>query len=226
MQIKKAIKYQEELRNRVRIEHIEKKIRIIAGGDVAYNGNIAVAGIVAVSIPELKVVEKTFSVSEIVFPYISGFLAFREAPVLLKAIKKLKYSVDVFIFDGQGIAHPRRIGLASHIGVLIKKPSIGCAKSVLTGNFSLPGIEKSSYTFLYDEDNIIGAVVRTKTGTRPVVVSVGHKITLIEAIEIVLQCCSEYRIPEPVRLAHIFANEIIRDIAYTKSNALTEKEKV
>jgi len=218
MQIKKAIKQQEKLRNKVRIEPIKEKIRIVAGGDVAYREDIAVAGIVAVSIPELKVVEKTFSVFKIVFPYISGLFAFREAPVLLEAIKKLKYSVDVFIFDGQGIAHPRRIGLASHIGVLIKKPSIGCAKSVLIGNFSLPGIEKSSYTFLYDGDDIIGAVVRTKTGTKPVVVSSGNKINLKDAIEIVLQCSKNFRIPEPVRLAHIFANEIIRNIAYTKTN--------
>lgn len=212
MQIEKAKEIQKKLRSRVRIEHLRKNIKVVAGGDVAYAGNIAIAGVVAMSIPEFKVIEKTFAVRKNIFPYIGGFLAFREAPLLIEAIKKLKCCVDVFIFDGHGIAHPERIGIASHIGVLINRPSIGCAKSVLIGNFSLPGRKQSNYTFLYNGNKIIGAIVRTKTDVRPVVVSPGNKINLKDSIRIVLQCTERFRIPEPVRLAHIFSNEIIRNL--------------
>ncbi len=212
MRIEKTKEIQKNLRNRLSIKHIRKNARIVAGGDVAYAGDLAVGGIVAVNIPELVVIERTFAVAEGLFPYIRGLLAFREAPVLLEAIRKLKCCPDVFIFDGHGIAHPERIGLASHIGVLIDRPSIGCAKSVLTGSFSLPERKKSSYTFLYDGNDIIGALVRTKTDVKPVVVSPGNKVNLEDSIKIVLQCSGRFRIPEPVRLAHIFANEIMRKI--------------
>lgn len=202
---------QKRLKSRVKIEKIDKKIEIVAGVDAAYSKFLAVAGIVAMSFPDLKIVEETFFVSKKFLPYISGYLAFREAPLVIGAIKKLRCNVDVFMLNGHGIAHPERIGLASHTGVLINKPTIGCAKSILTGNFSQPAREKSSYEFIYENSEIIGAIVRTKTDVKPVFVSIGNKITLEEAIEIVLHCCDDYRIPEPLRLAHIYAKEILKE---------------
>lgn len=212
IEVEKSRKRQNKLKGRVSIKPIKKNIKIVAGGDVAYLNNLAIGGIVALKIPRLEVIEKTFAIKKNVFPYVRGLLAFREAPVLIQAIKKLKCRPDVFIFDGHGIAHPERIGIASHIGVLIDKPTIGCAKSVLIGKFSLPGRKKGSYTFIYDKCDIIGAMLRTKTDIKPVVISSGNKINLEDSMRIVLQCCRTFRIPEPIRFAHIFVNEIKNSI--------------
>jgi deoxyribonuclease V len=129
-------------------------------------------------------------------------LSFRETPACIVAIEKLKAKPDVFIVDGQGFAHPRRLGIASHIGLLMDKPTVGCAKSRLIGSFEMPGRRKGSYSQLVDGGEVIGAVVRTRTNVKPVFVSVGHKCTLDDAIKVVFECTTKYRLPEPSRLAH------------------------
>ncbi len=149
--------------------------------------------------------EVAIAESNIDFPYIPGLLSFREAPLYLKAWKKLKSHPDLLMVDGQGIAHPRRLGIASHLGLLLDTPAIGCAKSRLIGmHDSLPD-EAGGYRLLMDKDEVIGAVVRTKHRVQPVYVSIGHRIDLDNAVSYVLECCRGYRLPQPARLAHMAA---------------------
>ena len=166
---------------------------------------------------DFQVVEKTTAIQKVTFPYIPGLLSFREAPACLAAVEKLKIEPDAFIIDGQGIAHPRRLGLAAHLGLFFDKPTIGCAKSRLTGTFEEPPPEKGKYTLLLDKPigesqitnlETIGAVVRTRTNVEPVFVSVGNKCTLKDAIEITLACTTKYRLPEPTRLAHQLVSKL------------------
>jgi len=213
------------LASRVRFTPLKKKPLVIAGLDCAFSkdGKRIFAAVVVIELPAFAVIETATANRKINFPYIPGLLSFREAPVCIDAIEKLNSSPDAFIVDGQGIAHPRRFGIASHIGVLIDKPTVGCAKSRLTGNFVVPGRRKGSFSPLIDVarpswpcshglearvTEIIGAVLRTRTDVKPVFVSVGHKCTLNDAIEIVLACTNEYRLPEPTRLAHQLVGRI------------------
>jgi len=151
---------------------------------------------------EFEYVETVTAEQETKFPYIPGLLSFREAPVCLEAVRKLARQPDLFMIDGQGVAHPRRLGLAAHLGLFFDKPTIGCAKSRLIGTYEEPGLEKGAYSLLYDRREVIGAVVRTRSRVKPVFVSVGHKCTLEDAIRITIACATKYRIPEPTRLAH------------------------
>jgi len=151
---------------------------------------------------ELEHIETVSAVQETRFPYIPGLLSFREAPVCLEAVKKLSRQPDLFVIDGQGIAHPRRLGLASHLGLFLDRPTIGCAKSRLIGTFEEPGSEKGAWSPLRDGEEVIGAVVRTRSRVKPVFVSVGHKCMLEDVIRVTLACVTRYRIPEPTRLAH------------------------
>ena len=143
---------------------------------------------------------------KIAFPYIPGLLTFREAPVLLKAFSQLPQEPDLLLLDGQGIAHPRSLGIAAHLGVLLNLPAIGCAKSRLCGEYEEPGMEKGSTAPLKDNGKTVGMVVRTRTGTKPVFVSPGHKMDFATSMKIVLALCRTYRIPEPLRQAHAFVN--------------------
>jgi deoxyribonuclease V len=201
---KEAAALQERLAERVRAVPIRKTIRRIAGLDCAFSKDHRRIGavIVVLSFPDLEIAETVQAADEVRFPYVPGLLSFREAPVCLKAAEKLKCRPDVFLVDGQGYAHPRRLGLASHLGLFLDRPTIGCAKSRLIGTYKEPAPQKSSMTPLYDETEIIGAVLRTRTNVKPLFVSVGHLCTVDEAIEITLQCTTRYRLPEPTRLAH------------------------
>lgn len=181
------------------------KIKNIAGVEVGYKKNGAVAVIVVLSFPDLEKLELQITVSSISFPYIPGLLSFREIPALMKTLEKLETIPDLIIADGHGIAHPQRIGFASHLGLITGLPVIGCARSRLTGSFQPPDREKGSYSYLYDKNDIIGAVVRTRDGVSPVFVSPGHKISLETAVEYVLKCAVKYRLPEPLRAAHTLA---------------------
>jgi deoxyribonuclease V len=143
----------------------------------------------------------------ITFPYVPGLLAFREGPVVLAALEQVSDPPDVLLFDGQGLAHPRRLGLATHIGVLLDRPSIGCAKSRLCGEHEEPPAERGGWVPLRDGDEVIGGVVRTRAGVRPVYVSVGHRVDLETAVSLVVACCTRYRLPEPTRRAHRAAGE-------------------
>ena len=182
-------------------------VRLIAGVDVSApdDRGQARAAVVVLQYPEFTVTEIKVVKREITFPYVPGLLSFREAPLILAAFEALENDPDLIMVDGQGIAHPRRMGLASHLGLLLNRPAIGCAKSRLCGTHSTPDTERSSYSNIMDREEIIGAVLRTKNGVRPVYISIGHKIDLASAIEWVLNCCDGKRLPEPTRLAHLAA---------------------
>ena len=181
--------------------------RFIAGVDisVAKAHGMATGAVVALEYPELRLVETKVAQGRIDFPYVPGLLSFRESPLTLAACQELEVTPDLILVDGQGIAHPRRLGLASHLGLLLNTPTIGCAKSLLCGQHEEPGVEPSSYAEVVDQGEVIGVALRTKAGVKPVYVSIGHKIDLQTAIYWVLECCRGYRLPEPTRLAHLAA---------------------
>ena len=199
-----AISLQKKLAEKVKQIKIKNQPKIIAGLDCAFSkdGQRIIAAVVVLKIPEFGLIETVHAVRKVTFPYIPGLLSFREAPVCIAAVEKLLNQPDVFIIDGQGIAHPRRLGLAAHLGLFFDKPTIGCAKSRLTGKFKEPQPEKGAFSSLKDGEEVIGSVVRTRTNVKPVFISVGNKCLLEDAIEITLACTTKYRLPEPTRLAH------------------------
>jgi deoxyribonuclease V len=212
-----AAQLQTELAEKVQFKPLQGQPELIAGLDCALSKDgqrIIAAAIVlkkatsekgfweSVEVSRFETVETAHAIRNLSFPYIPGLLSFRESPVCLEAVEKLKLKPDAFIIDGQGIAHPRRLGLASHLGLFFDKPTIGCAKSRLTGQFEEPPPEKGAYSLLKDKDEVIGAVVRTRSNVEPVFVSVGNKCSLEDAIEVTLSCVTKYRLPEPTRLAH------------------------
>jgi deoxyribonuclease V len=205
----------------IRKGHLEE-IRFIAGADISTEkeSTQAYGGVVVMTYPGLEILEERGTVFELSFPYVPGLLAFREAPPLLKVFGEIKHEPDLILFDGQGIAHPRGLGIASHVGLLLDKPSIGCAKSLLFGHFEEPGLKQGAFSYLYDNhQQVIGAVVRTRTGVQPVFVSIGHRIDLTTAIKFVLASCQGYRIPEPIRKAHDFVNRLRQSKAQTAQEA-------
>jgi len=202
---KDAIALQRQLSERVKEAKPAGRIATVAGIDVGFRGDTAIAAVMMLTYPGLETVSAATACRRSSFPYIPGLLSFREGPVLMEAIDKLSRKPDLLIFDGQGLAHPRRLGIASHIGILTGIPSIGCAKSRLCGTYRMPGTEKGSYSPLADGKDIIGTVLRTRRNVRPVFVSVGHLIDLASCIRFVLSCCTKYRLPEPTRLAHHLA---------------------
>ena len=179
----------------------------IAGVDISAGKGeeMARGAVVVLQYPELRVVETKVARGKLDFPYIPGLLSFRESPLTLAACQELTITPDLILVDGQGIAHPRRLGLASHLGLLLNTPTIGCAKSLLCGSYEAPGIEPGSYTEVVDRGEIIGAALRTKLGVKPIYVSIGYKVDLQTAIYWVMNCCRGYRLPEPTRLAHLAA---------------------
>lgn len=205
-----ALQIQNKLAGRIEQKNRLQDAQWVAGADISLTRNStgAFAGIVVLNARTLEIADEYFIKGKIEFPYIPGLLSFREAPLLLKLFKKVSPAPQLVFFDGQGIAHPRRLGLASHMGLLLDCPTIGCAKSRLTGNYKEPGLKKGSRSRLQDDDNqTIGAVVRTRDNCKPVFISVGHQIDLETAIRWTLKCTTRYRIPEPTRLAHIRVNE-------------------
>jgi deoxyribonuclease V len=193
---------QEQLRSRVQVRPLTGPVGSVAGVDVSVREGVCRAAIVTLSFPALRALEAATAELPVSFPYVPGLLAFREGPVVLLALGKLKVRPDVIIFDAQGLAHPRRLGLAAHLGVLLDRPSIGCAKSRLCGRHEEPRPERGSWVPLTDDGTIIGAVVRTRSRVRPVYVSIGHQVDLESAVDLVLRCCTRYRLPEPIRWAH------------------------
>ena len=177
------------------------KIKTVAGIDTHYDGSWAAAAVVSMDLASMETVEFATAKKLARYPYIPGLLSFREGPAILSALKKLKSLPDLLIFDGQGIAHPRRFGIASHIGFLVDIPSIGCAKTRLTGEHSEPDAAKGSFAYLVDQGESIGAAVRTRHNVKPVYVSVGHRMNLKNSILLILRCCGQYRLPEPIRRA-------------------------
>ncbi len=207
-----AIALQQQLRKKIRTSGTlrSNQIKTIAGADCAFDqtGRYGFAGVVVYRYPELEVIRRVGRRSRVTFPYVPGLLSFREAPLLLAAIEKLDKLPDLFIFDGQGIAHPRRIGIASHMGLLLDRPSIGCAKSRLIGRHRAPAQKPGSSAPLTIDGEQVGNVLRTKRGCKPVYVSVGHRINLAQATEIVLKCVGKYRIPIPTRDADLYVAQL------------------
>jgi deoxyribonuclease V len=209
---KEAVGKQRELAARVQAGPPLTRCELIAGADVSYArfSNVFFAGVVVVRVADGKVVESQGAVRESPFPYIPGLLSFRESPALLEAFAKVKSDPDAVMVDAHGYSHPRRFGSTCHIGVLLDRPTIGCAKSRLTGEHKEPGKKAGSWAPLTANGEVIGAVVRTKANTKPVYVSVGHRIDLASAVHWALASCHGYRIPEPTRQAHLYVNELRR----------------
>jgi len=208
---KEAIDQQKELRKQIQIKPFKKTVTYIGGADVSMNmfAKDGFAGFVTLTYADLKMIDHSVVKDVIGFPYIPGLLSYREIPMLVKAWKKLKTKPDVIIVDGVGIAHPRRLGIATHLGIVLDIPTIGCSKSVLFGIYDEPLLEPGSISYMHDKNTneIIGAAIRTKRNVKPIFVSPGHRITLEESIEIVKKCMGKYRVPETTRFAHNTVNE-------------------
>ncbi len=179
--------------------------RLVAGCDVHMRGDRALATVVVVRFPELDVVETVHREAELGFPYVPGLLSWRELPALLDALARLSTRPDLVFADGQGLAHPRRFGLACHLGLAIDLPTLGCAKSLLRGRHEPLEPQRGARAPLLDRGQLVGMAVRTRDNVTPLYVSVGHRVTLDEATDYVLRCCTRYRLPEPSRLAHVAA---------------------
>lgn len=209
---KEAMAVQRELASRVVRKGAPKRVRRacpersrrVAGVDIAVDPaqRRGTGAVVVLSYPELEVVEVAVAEAPLTFPYVPGLLSFRETPVLREAFRKIARPVDLLLVDGQGYAHPRRFGIACHLGLLLDVPAIGCAKSRLLGEHAIPDEAAGSRVDLVDNGEVIGSVLRTRAGVKPLFVSIGHRIGLAEAEAWVLRCCRGYRLPEPTRLAH------------------------
>jgi deoxyribonuclease V len=199
---REAMQVQQELRRRVVTHNKLGAVRTVAGVDISTAGNRARAAIVLLDFPGLQPIAAAQADLPLTFPYIPGLLAFREGPAILAALEKLRAEPDLFIFDGQGLAHPRRMGIATHMGVVMDRPSIGCAKSRLCGDHAEVGPQVGAYAELYQQGEVIGAALRTREGVKPVYISIGHRLDLETALEYILRCGTGYRLPEPIRWAH------------------------
>jgi deoxyribonuclease V len=228
-----AVELQKQLRGQVRIQPLDHEARLVAGCDISFNkfSEVVYAGIVVLRLPDLEIVDQATAITRTAFPYIPRLLSFRETPALLEAWEKLNTAPDVVMLDGQGLAHPRRFGIACHFGLLTERPTLGCAKTVLVGRYDEPGERAGSYSLMTHKGETIGAAVRTKDRVAPVYISVGNMIDLPGAIDLALRCVkgyagyagqseslfeseprskSKYRIPEPTRQAHLLVNELRR----------------
>jgi deoxyribonuclease V len=202
--VREAFGIQEDLRKKLVLEDVPGVPRTVAGVDVSFSRarDLLFAAIVVLDAESLETVETASAALSPVFPYIPGLLTFREGPVVLAAYERLATEPDLLMFDGQGIAHPRGLGLASHVGVLLDKPSIGCAKSRLVGEFKEPKQKRGSMRTLSLNRKKVGVVLRTKDNTKPLFVSPGHRVTVETAARRVLDAGKGYRLPEPTRRAH------------------------
>lgn len=211
---REAIALQKELRARLVLEDQSGTIRTIAGCDMAIDErtNSGIGGIILYTFPGMKEIERRYVLGRLEFPYVPGLLSFREAPVLLELFRGLTYEPDLIIFDGQGIAHPRGVGIASHMGLWLNKPTIGCAKSRLYGSFAEPGEKRGSMSPLATDDGArIGTVLRTRDGCRPVFISPGHLVSVQSSVDVILKCLDGFRIPKPTREADKYVAEVKRE---------------
>ena len=209
---REAARIQLRLRERVELQDRLPRIASVAGTDVALDlqRGRAIAGVIVYRFPEMVEIERVWAERRLTFPYVPGLLSFREIPVLLKALARLRYTPDVIFCDGQGYAHPRRFGIACHLGVLLDCPTIGCAKSILVGMAEEPGQKPGAWTPLVDGGEVVGAVLRTREAVKPVYISQGHRISLGRAIELVRAVSDGFRIPKPTREADHFVEAVKR----------------
>jgi deoxyribonuclease V len=198
-----AAQVQKDLRDRLVLNWDDRQISTVAGVDISIKTEAARAALVVLRYPELTPIESVLADAPLVFPYIPGLLAFREGPSVLAAWAKVRNKPDLLMFDGQGIAHPRGIGIASQMGLWLERPTIGVAKSRLYGLHAEVGPERGDRVDLLDKNtNVIGAVLRSRPKTNPLYISPGHLIDVQHAVEFVMACCTTYRLPEPTRWAH------------------------
>ncbi len=202
-----AIELQRQMASQVISCPLPATPRWIAGVDVHIRQEQLLAIAVVLSYPELETVEMAEAAIAPPWPYIPGLFSFREGPAALAALERLKIEPDLIFFDAHGIAHPRRLGLASHMGILLDRPTIGCAKTRLTGQVEMPGPHRGDWTPILDQESCIGAVLRTRPSSHPLYISIGHRITLEEAIDWTLRCGTGYRVSEPTRRAHVIAQQ-------------------
>jgi deoxyribonuclease V len=208
--VEEAITIQETLQNQViTIDVLKEPIKYVAGVDMGFleDGTMSRAAVAVLSFPDLQVVETSLAYRPTTFPYIPGFLSFREIPALLDALEKIQTIPDIILCDGQGIAHPRRFGIACHLGLIVDIPTIGVAKSLFIGKYEELPEAKGSWQPLIHKKETIGAVLRTRTGVKPLYVSSGHRISLPTAIDYVLRCTPKYRLPETTRIADKLASD-------------------
>lgn len=211
-----AVALQRALSGRVALgDRLPSPLRLVAGVDVSYekHGDLFHAAVVVLSFPGLEPVEEASAVARVTFPYVPGLLSFRELPVVLEAFRQLRSVPGAILVDGQGIAHPRRLGIASHLGLWLDLPTIGCAKSRLCGEHPPPGRRKGDRVPLLLDGEPVGTVLTTRDGVKPLYVSPGHLIGIAGAAELVLACATRYRLPEPTRLAHLSTNRLRREAA-------------
>jgi deoxyribonuclease V len=204
-----AIALQQTLREQIIPTDQLGEVRLVAGVDVGFedDGQTTRAAVAILSFPDLQLQEQVIARRPTSFPYIPGLLSFREIPAVLDALAKLKSTPDLLLCDGQGIAHPRRLGIASHLGLIVNLPTIGVGKSLLVGKHGEVPDEKGKWTPLQHQNETIGAVLRTRPGTKPLYISLGHRISLETAIDYVMRCTTKYRLPETTRFAHKLASD-------------------
>lgn len=208
--IEEAIAIQEKLRVEIiTSDSFQEPVQYVAGVDMGFEaeGTISRAAVAVLSFPDLKLQESAIARRPTSFPYIPGFLSFREIPAVLNALEKISITPDIILCDGQGIAHPRRFGIACHLGLIVDIPTIGVAKSILIGKHQEVPEEKGNWQPLINRGETIGAVLRTRTGTKPLYVSSGHRVSLTTAIDYVLRCTPKYRLPETTRIADKLASQ-------------------
>lgn len=209
---RQAMALQEDWRRRVETQDRFGPLRYVAGADMAFDPETdeAFAGVIVYRFPELIEVERRMARRKLRFPYVPGLLSFREGPVLLAAFARLRTDPDVILIDGHGLAHPRRFGIACHLGLLLDRPTIGCAKSILIGEAEEPGPKAGSTAPLAEQGEIVGTVLRTRDNVRPIYVTIGHRVSLDSAVRIVSQCRDGFRIPQPTREADHWVGELRR----------------
>lgn len=205
-----AIQIQQEMRNNIILKPLDKEIQYIAGTDISLNldSDVAYAGIIVLNYKTLQPVAYVAAIAKLNFPYIPGLLSFREIPALMQAWEQMPIIPDVVMVDGHGIAHPRRMGIATHFGLIINQPTLGCAKKILAGKYVVPLPEKGNYTEIKYRDEKLGYAFRSRTNVKPVFISPGHLITHEESLQIAQHCAVKYRLPEPTRLAHQLVNRL------------------
>jgi len=209
---KEAVEIQRRLQPLVILKNRLRRVRYVAETDVSSSltDDTVWAGVVVVRYPALEPVEQRWVRGKTSFPYIPGLLSFREIPILVSALAELKIMPDLILCDGQGIAHPRGMGLATHLGLLVNCPTIGCAKSRFVGTYSDLAEEKGAYAELHYEGKVVGVAARTREKVNPIFISTGNRISLKQSLRIVLRCCPKYRVPEPIRMAHYLVNRLRR----------------
>jgi deoxyribonuclease V len=209
------VEVQRRLASAVRIEAPAREPRLVAGLDAAFTRDRCIAAVVLWDVQQRRVVEERTAGRPLRFPYVPGLLSFREAPALLAALRRLQRVPDALVCDGQGLAHPRRFGIACHVGVISGLPSLGCAKSRLVGEHREPGPRRGARARLVDRGEHVGSVLRTRAGSKPVYVSVGHRMDLEGALRLVLACCTGHRLPEPQHLADRLVARVKREATRT-----------